>query len=213
MIAARFSLGLLVFIVGGLGCRTTDVGREGAEPSVAKVKEEKPRRGREKPPEPPACPDFKREDVVNIAILPQVQQVSQGLGVDPYSLINKEFTKILLQKGYKVVTRNLVALSAELKLPASSLVDPATAARLGKIAGASHVILVNVPVFSPRAGRCDISVDGQIIEVETGSVKCQCEASQEGTDFVFQPPFSPPIVAKPIPELTKVLKEAAGKIP
>jgi hypothetical protein len=212
-IAVRFSFGLLTLALGCISCAT--IPRSEGDKTVAAVEEEKPRRKEKRlpPPPPPACPDFRREDVKRIAVLPQVLQ-SPG-GMDYHGLISGEFTQALVNKGYTVVSRDLGPIVKEISQGGNVFFNSQTAVQVGKLAGASHVMLITVPIFWPNEASCSITISSQIVEVETGIVKCAFTEKKLGKPFYrgYGGEFVPPTPANPPAELQEMVTKAAERLP
>jgi hypothetical protein len=93
------------------------------------------------------------------------------------NVIETAFVEALLAKSYDVVTRStLNQVATELMRRKDRGFDPSTAAEVGKLAGASHIVVAQMPNFSEKRDpevraiviRC--SITAQVIEVASGRV-------------------------------------------
>jgi hypothetical protein len=117
--------------------------------------------------------NYQHDQVKKLVVL--VQPV-RSRGGDLAGVIDAEFLTSFLAKGYDVVTReSLDAALRELKKRGDEAYDVSTAAEVGKLVQASHVLLVKVPVItatqSGNKAYPKFTLVAQIVEVETGLIR------------------------------------------
>jgi len=122
-----------------------------------------------------------------IAVLP-VQlggDSDNAIGADLVERAQMQLMKVL---NFSVVDRSAVeAVLKEQEFSYSGIVDPQTAARLGKLMGASAVMLIKIgqvkhdPFFSDSPNQRDAQLNVRIISVETGEVLYSAQG--EGSSF------------------------------
>lgn len=116
-------------------------------------------------------PHFNRASIKRLAVV-----VPTGGGQGGYeSIIESAFLKVLLPKGYEVVSRQSLDLIAkELIRTRDEAFDGTTASRIGKLANASHIAVVRMSALeginTEYGNRYSTIVTAQIIDVETGGV-------------------------------------------
>jgi TolB-like protein len=99
-----------------------------------------------------------------------------ALGVGLQSILTTDLSQV---SGLVLVERaRLQDLTRELKLGRSGLVDPATAAKLGKLAGATHLV---TGTYTIAGGK--LRLDCRMIEVGTGKVVIASRAEGEQDAF------------------------------
>jgi TolB-like protein len=113
--------------------------------------------------------------------------------------------------GVNVVERaRLKALLEEQKLGRSGKVDPATAARVGKLLGARFLVLGNYFDLGPS-----VRIDARVVEVETGKVVRGVGVSGASADFLgIEQDLSGKlidVIAGALPEPSKVDRPARAK--
>lgn len=92
------------------------------------------------------------------------------------SSLETGFVESLMGKGYTVVNRSAMsAVKKEVGLRKDAMFDVSTAAEIGKMAGASHIVLLQMPQFSDKRERdygqvVRVAITAQVIEVSTSRV-------------------------------------------
>lgn len=134
----------------------------------------------------------KREDLKKVAVIVKatpIKPVGRSKGAaavaeDYTSVISTSFEQVLLKRKYDLVTRDsLEAVAGELMRRGDSAFDVSTAAEIGKLAHASHIVVVKMPHLSatpPKKGtvgaergvgdQYQVQITAQLIEVATGRV-------------------------------------------
>lgn len=131
-------------------------------------------------------PNFDAKEVWRIAVLPPAQTTTLASSVDA---LYDYAGMVLMRTGrFSLVDRAQVdALLAEQKFSYSGVVDPATAARLGKMLGAEAVLVVNItsvkhdPFWDDNPEQREAELHVKIISVETSEVLYS--AVGQGSDF------------------------------
>lgn len=204
---------LTVGLLGCLGCASHTRHPNTGQPIQEKATHRTDAKRLNRQPEPLHCPEFRREEVERIAILPQT--VGQLSGIDFNALIRTEFKSVLVKKGYSVSGRDLSLIIRELKNATNAVITPEQAVKVGKLAGASHVILVNVPVFFVGAHGCDIEINCQILRVESGLARCEWSVEQLSPGCILPGLYTAPVRVVPNPpkEFRNLAKRAAERVP
>ena len=132
------------------------------------------------------------------------------------NVIETSFLSSLLRKGYDIVTRqSLEHIAKELVLIRDEAFDASTASKLGKLANASHIVLIKMPLFESNFNRqtgattYNVFITAQVIEVETGRILMSAEAESEVWDSIFTVNGG----QGPAKMLAKIAKRAANQIP
>ncbi|NPV13984.1 hypothetical protein HPY86_03515 [candidate division WOR-3 bacterium] len=122
-----------------------------------------------------------------IAVLP-VQLTGDSDNAIGADLVERAQMQLMKVLNFSVVDRSAVeAVLKEQEFSYSGVVDPQTAARLGKLMGASAVMLIKVgqvkhdPFFSDSPNQRDAQLNVRIIGVETGEVLYSAQG--EGSSF------------------------------
>jgi hypothetical protein len=122
---------------------------------------------------PPVYPDFERSDVKKMAIIVPMGGQAQGF----QSVIETAFLDVLLCRRYDLVTRESLAhVAKELLSTRDEAFDASTAAEIGKLANASHIVVVRMPQNQEKHNRqtgavtYNIRITAQVIEVQTGRI-------------------------------------------
>lgn len=116
---------------------------------------------------------FTRDEVRKMAVV--VTSLGQHLAME--NVIEAAFVEGLLGKSYDVVTRSsLNEIARELLRRMDRGFDLSTAAEVGKLAGASHILVVQMPSLTETydgtngSSILTCSIIAQVIEVSTGRI-------------------------------------------
>lgn len=163
------SLVSAVVLLGCLGCASRT---QHPNPAVA-VQVEVPKKARihktHQKLEPLPCPEFRREEVKQIAVVPNAPWLGKS---DYNAVILDEFKRVLTEKGYPVVQKDLGAALRELKSATNTFITHEMAVRAAKAAGASHVVVIDVPSINIFEVSCKITLKCSVLEVNSSSVQC-----------------------------------------
>lgn len=131
----------------------------------------------------PVSQYFKREDVKKMAVIVPIGGRAQGFE----TVIETAFLDVLINRGYDLVTRqSLEHVAKELVRTRDEAFDASTAAEIGKLANASHIVVVRMPLLQEKHNRQtgavthDIRITAQVIEVQNGRIVM---VAQGGTDI------------------------------
>lgn len=128
-------------------------------------------------------------DHPKLAVMPLIDQTTRNLGEDDlgkvYNFINEELE---FSQRFQLVTRDINDIKRaldELKFQQSGLVDPSTAARVGKFLGAEYIVLASVTGLTSNSrggGHLIGHVSIRVVEVETAAIALAGRGTGKGDD-------------------------------
>ncbi len=128
-------------------------------------------------------------DHPRLAVMPLIDQTTRSLGEEElgrvYNFINEELE---FSQRFQLVTRDINDIKRaldELKFQQSGLVDPSTAARVGKFLGAEYIVLASVTGLSSNSrgkGRLVGHVSLRVVDVETAAIALAGRGTGRGDD-------------------------------
>ncbi|MEO0248321.1 MAG: CsgG/HfaB family protein [candidate division WOR-3 bacterium] len=124
-------------------------------------------------------PSFDLSRTYTLAVLrPEYSRASELMDA-----LNRE----AMRAGFSVVERSKVeTILDEQEFGYSGVVDPSTAARLGKLMGADAVLISQASdKFDAEYGSWETTVSGRIVSVETGEILYTCRARGGGMDKTY----------------------------
>jgi hypothetical protein len=155
---------------------------------------------------------FKREDVKKMALIVPLGGRQEGFE----NVIETTFLSSLLPKGYDIVTRqSLEHIAKELVRTRDEAFDASTASKLGKLANASHIVVIKMPMLDRNVNRqthsttYNVFITAQVIEVETGRILMVAQGKTSALDSMITINGGQDAGAV----IAKVAKRAADQIP
>ncbi len=127
-----------------------------------------------------AMEPVRQQDRKTVAVL----SFTNGSGDSQYDPLGKGIAAMMITDLSQVPDVQLVErerlsdVTGELQLQQTKLVDPATAARLGKLVGAQYVVTGAINALDPR-----VRLDTRVIRVETGQIVKTAQVSGEQKQF------------------------------
>ena len=128
-------------------------------------------------------------DHPKLAVMPLVDQSTRHISEadldSVYRIINDEFE---FSQRFTMLTRDINEIKRvldEMKFQQSGLVDPSTAARVGKILGADYIVLASVTGLTSNSkgeGRLVGHVSIRVVEVETAVIALSGRGTGKGDD-------------------------------
>lgn len=126
-----------------------------------------------------------KKGVITVDSRTRLEQPAQKS--DPSSYLMEALNREAMRAGFSGVERSKVeAILNEQEFGYSGVLDPSTAARLGKLMGADAVLISQASdKYDAEYDSWEITLSGRIVSVETGEILYTCRARCGGMDKTY----------------------------
>lgn len=156
---------------------------------------------------------FKRAEVSQLGVIVQLKQSGASSEFELEPTVDNAFTEVLLNKNYTLISQSAMnTVIEQIKKGGGVLTDKNTAAEVGKLVNASHIVVIKMPQFRKKQFGYDLDLVAQIIKVETAEVVGTAEGSSRATKYI--PGFFGQIFeGDPVKDLSKLARQVASAFP